>query len=379
MSFFSNIMAFENPWDNSPKKTQDQQKNRANNENPNIDELFKKSQEKLLKLFSGGKHGNSNSPQISNKLSVIVLSLIAFFIWLGTGFYTIDTDQEGVVMRFGKYNRNAKPGLNYKLPSPLETVDKVSVTRINKEVIGLKASSIGFAKKMQNMDEAESFPKESQMLTADENIVDMHFFVQWYIKNATDYLFNIKDDSNESTIRVAAESTIRQVVGRFKIAEALSEQRQEIENRTKAALQSLLDSYKSGIEVVNVGILYSYVAPEVRDAYRDIQSAKADRERSINEAQAYRNDIIPKARGQAQAIIEEAKAYKDSTIAVASGESKRFNDILTQYQKSKEVTRERMYIESMEKVLKDVNKVVVDKSVAGKSVPFFSINELTKK
>ncbi|MDJ1304693.1 MAG: FtsH protease activity modulator HflK [Candidatus Midichloria sp.] len=381
MSFIDNLLSFENPWgNNTPNKDKDQGRSRPSNNNSDIDELIKKGQEKIISFLTKGNNRSTKDNTPINPSPVVLAFFIGLiFVWLATGFYTIDTDEEGVVMRFGKYNRTATPGLNYKLPSPIETVEKISVTRINKEMIGLKAFP-GKININNNSDETDSSnPKESQMLTGDENIIDMHFFVQWYIKSAKDYLFNIKDDIGESTIKVSAESAMRQVVGRVKISEALSEQRQEIEQRAKNILQEILDSYNSGIEVVNVGILYSYVAPEVRDAYRDIQSAKADKEREINEAFAYRNDIIPRARGEAQAIIEEAKAYKESAIARATGEAERFKNIVSQYQSAREATKKRMYIETMEHVLKDLNKVIVDKSVAGKSVPFFSINELMKK
>lgn len=379
MHFSDKLLTFDNPWGHdTPSKEKDQGKQKIPNND--IDELIKKGQEKIVNfLTKKSQKLHKDSEPVNTTPVVLAFFLGLLFIWLATGFYTIDTDEEGVVMRFGKYIRTATPGLNYKLPAPIEIVEKVSVTRINKEMIGLKTfsskSSIG-----SNLDEADSSnPKESQMLTGDENIIDMHFFVQWYIKSAKDYLFNIKDDIGESTIKVSAESAMREVIGRVKISDALSEQRQEIEQRVKKMLQDLLNNYNSGIEVVSVGILYSYVAPEVRDAYRDIQSAKADKEKEINEAFAYKNDIIPRARGEAQAIIEEAKAYKESVIARATGEAERFKNIVSQYQNAKDATRKRMYIEAMEQIIKDLDKVIVDKSVSNKSVPFFSINELVKK
>ena len=379
MHFSDKSLTFDNPWGNGTSdKGKDQDKQKSSNSD--IDDLIKRGQEKIINFLikKNQKSQKSNDPVNTTPL-VLVFFLGLLFIWLATGFYTIDTDEEGVVMRFGKYNRTATPGLNYKLPTPIEIVEKVSVTRINKEMIGLKTQP-GKLLASSNSEEADSSnPKESQMLTGDENIIDMHFFVQWYIKSAKDYLFNIKDDIGESTIKVSAESAMREVIGRVKISEALSEQRQEIEQRAKKILQDLLDNYHSGIEVVSVGILYSYVAPEVRDAYRDIQSAKADKEKEINEAFAYKNDIIPRARGEAQAVIEEAKAYKESVIAKATGEAERFKNIVSQYQNAKDTTKKRMYIETMEQVLKNLNKVIVDKSISSKSVPFFSINKLVKK
>jgi membrane protease subunit HflK len=381
MKICQNSSLFTNPWgDDIPNKAKNQDKPTAKNNNTDLEDLIKKSQEKIfsfLKKSNKGENKKNNDDQNNVKVTAIAIFTTCLFIWLATGFYTIDTDEEGVILRFGKYIRTATPGLNYKLPRPIEVVEKISVTRINKEVIGLKS----FATKTYSpTDESDvSNPKESQMLTGDENIIDMHFFVQWYIKNAKDYLFNIKDDIGESTVKVSAESSMRQIIGRVKISEALSEQRQEIEQRVKTLLQGLLDNYNSGVEIVNVGILYSYVAPEVRDAYRDIQSARADKEGEINNAMAYKNDIIPRARGEAQAIIEEAKGYKESVISRAAGEAERFRNIFSQYQNARDITRKRMYIEAMEQVLKDVNKIVIDKSMAGKTLSLLPIQDLIKK
>lgn len=377
-SFFSHLI-FENPWDDgTPNTRKDQPPKKETKGSIDFEALLQQELQKWKNLFSkksGGQDGNE-APKPLKVLSIIIAVLS--IIWLATGFYTVDTDEEGVVMRFGKYNRTSTPGLNYKLPAPIENVQKISVTRINKEVIGLKTHTTIKPQEL-NDDTDSSIPKESQMLTGDENIIEMHFFVQWYVKSAKDYLFNIKDDVGESTIKVCAESAMRQVVGLVKISEALSEQRQEIEQRVKTMLQDLLNGYHSGIEIVNVGILYSYVAPEVRDAYRDIQSAKADKEKEINEALAYKNDIIPRARGEAQSIIEESKGYKEAVIFQASGESERFKSVYDQYQSSREITKKRLYIEAMEGILKDINKVIVDKSVSHRSVPLLSINELIKK
>lgn len=376
---------FDNPWEN-PSSKEDKNKRQNDPISREIEDIIKKGQEKIIEILGvkkniGGnnmkdKHNQNINP--SYNLFAAILLLVALLVWLSTGFYTIDTDEEGVIMRFGKYNRTATPGLNYKLPTPIEVVDKVSVTRIHKELVGLQYNQSANITSDQN-DADISNPKESQMVTGDENIIDMHFFVQWYIKDAKNYLFNIKDDLGDNTIRITAESVMRQVVGLVKISEALSEQRQEIEQKAKIMLQQILDSYNSGIEVVNLGILYSYVAPEVRDAYRDIQSAKADKEREINQAYAYKNDIIPRARGEAQTIIAEAEAYRESVVSKATGESERFNSVLSQYKKAKDITRKRMYIETMEQILKDMNKVIVDKSLGKNSIPLLSISDLAKQ
>lgn len=386
MKNFTIAYQFENPWEGGPKKSNPQKGASQEDPSKELEEMLKKGRTKIMDFLSskndsGGGFQYGSKPGVAGKswgwIFFIIIILFALLAWLSTGFYTIDTDEQGVVIRFGRYNRISTPGLNWKLPSPVETVEKVSVTRINKEVIGFKASQNQRAPAQESADDSISIPKESQMLTGDENIMDLHFSVQWYIKDPSRYLFNIRDDIGENTIRVASESAMRQVVGLAKISEALSEQRQGIEHKAKAILQNMLDSYNSGIEVVSLGILYSYVAPEVRDAYRDIQSAKADKEREINQAQAYKNDIIPRARGSAQAIIQEAMAYKDSVVARAQGEAERFSAVVAQYQKAKDVTRKNMYINTMEQVLKNKEKVLIDKRITGNgTIPVIPMKDL---
>ena len=363
---------FENPWGSEKplgsKKTLDQSLQGF------VESLFKSAK------GSAGKHSNNDNSTGFSPVGIGLLVVLILSAWLATGFYTIDADEEGVVIRFGKYVRKATSGLNYRLPSPIETVEKVSVTRTNKESIGFRApnNNISFSKiagisSTQITDDPDnSIAKESQMLTGDQNIIDMHFYVEWVVKDAKDYLFNLKDDAVDNTVKISAESAMRQVIAMGKVYEALSEQRQEIESKAKKILQDILDSYSSGIKVVNLGILYCYVAPEVRDAYRDIQAAKA-----VNQAYAYRNDIIPRARGEAQGIIEEAKGYKEASISRAKGESERFTLVLTQYQRAKDVTKRRIYIETMEEIMRNVNKLVIDKK--SNAVNLLPIQDLLKQ
>ncbi len=334
----------------------------------------------ISKLFKNKNDGGGSST------TFIILAIIASFVlWLSTGFYVIDADEQGVVIKLGEFSRISEPGLNYKIPYPFETVEKISVTRINKEVIGVKQGAIDsvLVKSSQAGVPAGnpemSLPQESQMLTMDENIVDLHFYVQWRIHDPKSYLFNIRDLPSESTVRAGAESVMRQIIGVTKINEALSEQRRAIEKEATTLLQIMLDSYHAGIEVINVGILYSYVAFEVRDAYRDVQSAKADREKLINQAYTYRNDILPKAKGDAAAIIEEAKAYKAKVVDEALGQAQRFEKIYEEYRKFGPVTMDRMYIDAMSLILKDINKLVVDKSVASGTLPILPLSDFVKK
>ena len=367
---------FKNPWDN---RSDEEWRTDMKKE---LEGVYKKLERVRKMGIMGMKENNKGG----NDLRVLYVAIIALILmWLSTGFFTIDADEEGVVMRLGKYNREVMPGLNYKLPTPFESVEKLSVTRIKKEMIGkitnpikrLRTNSLSDGS--QDLETDLSYPKESQMLTGDENIIDMHFYVQWKIGNAKDYLFNIRDSGSGNIVRSAAESIMRQVVGGVSISEALSERRLVIEQKAKEGLQQVLDLYGSGIEIVSVGILYSYVGAEVRDAYRDVQSAKADRERFINQAQAYSNEVIPKAKGEAGVVIEGALAYKESVIAKSEGDAKKFDEIYKAYSKSKDITKRRMYLDAMEKIYQETNKIVIDKNVSKGVLPFLPLDKINNK
>jgi membrane protease subunit HflK len=362
-----------NPWDDDSGK-----KDSHKDESADLKQVFSK-------FFDNKLNKNNKSEQVSNKKIFALVGFIVVCLWLSTGFFKIEADQQGVVLRFGKFVRQVGPGLNYKLPEPLEMVEKVSVTRIKKDVVGQLSNPISVSKFSfkDNKDQVAaadlSYPKESQMLTGDENIIDMHFFVQWRIEDATNYLFEIKDSFRDPIVRTAVESIMRQVIGGVNISEALSENRQAIEMSVKKDLQDVLRQYNSGIEIVGVGILYSYVAPEVRDAYRDVQSAKADKEKFINHAQAYRNELLPKAKGEARSVIESALAIKNSYIAQAEGEAKKFEEIYAAYVASKNITKKRMYLDTMQEVYSSSEKVVIDNSVSKSVLPFLPLNKNVNK
>lgn len=374
---------FNNPWDKNRKN--------KNNDGDDFEELLRKGREKIINLFdkkSGGDSDNFNiSPQFPVIRAIGIVSIIALLGWLSTGFYTIQPDEEGVVLRLGKYSRTSMPGLNYKLPNPFETVTKVSVTRINRETIGFKVGvgaikSGGLFSRQLVSDEQnpnfESISQESQMLTGDENIIDINFDVQWRVHNAKDHLFNLRDLPSENTVKSCAESAMREVIGVRKISEALAEERLDIEQKAKQVLQDMLDNYKMGVEVVRLQMLRVQPPPEVIDAYRDVQSAKADKEKLINESYAYRNSIIPQARGEAQKLIQEAESYKRQVIDRSEGEASRFNSILDQYQTAKDVTRKRMYYETMEQILGDMDKIIMDSKSSGAAVPYLPLQDLIK-
>jgi len=329
---------------------------------PNIDEVVKKIQD-LIKKFMPG-NGSSRKP--------IILGLVILIaIWAFSGLYRVLPDEQGVVLRFGKFVSTTQPGLNYHIPYPVETVLTPKVTKVNRIDVGFRsASDSGRTSAIADVSE------ESLMLTGDENIVNIDFSVFWVIKDAGKFLFKIQ--SPVVTVKAAAETAMREVIARSKIQSILTEGRSKIEVETQEIIQSLLDEYESGIEITQVQTQKADPPDEVIDAFRDVQAARADMERSKNEAEAYQNDVIPRARGEAAKILQEAEAYKKQVVALAEGEASRFLAIYNEYKLAKRVTQERMYLETMEKVLADIDKVIIDKK-AGGVVPYLPLPALTKK
>ena len=280
-------------------------------------------------------------------------------------------DEQGVVLRFGKFTSTTQPGLNYHIPYPVETVLTPKVTKVNRIDVGFRsASDTGRTSAIDDVSE------ESLMLTGDENIVNIDFSVFWVIKDAGKFLFKIQ--SPVVTVKAAAETAMREVIAKSKLQSILTEGRSKIEIETQEIAQSLLDEYESGIQITQVQTQKADPPDEVIDAFRDVQAARADMERSKNEAEAYANDVIPRARGDAAKILQEAEAYKKQVVAAAEGEESRFLAIYNEYAKAKQVTQERMYLETMEKVLADIDKVIIDRK-AGGVVPYLPLPELSKK
>ena len=330
---------------------------------PNIDEVIKKIQDLISKLIPGGKTSGSKP---------IILGLVVLIaIWAFSGLYRVLPDEQGVVLRFGKFASTTQPGLNYHIPYPIETVLTPKVTKVNRIDIGFRAASdTGRTAGVDDVSE------ESLMLTGDENIVNIDFSVFWVIKDAGKFLFKIQ--SPVETVKAAAETAMREVVAKSRLQPILTEGRSKIENETQDIIQSLLDEYESGIQITQVQTQKADPPDQVIDAFRDVQAARADMERSKNEAEAYQNDVIPRARGDAAKILQEAEAYKKKVVALAEGEASRFLAIYNEYKNAKQVTQERMYLETMEKVLADIDKVIIDRK-AGGVVPYLPLPELTKK
>ncbi|MGC2202789.1 MAG: FtsH protease activity modulator HflK, partial [Stellaceae bacterium] len=316
---------------------------------PDFEELLRRSQDRFRRILPGG---------FGTGTGVAIVLIAILVIWLASGFYRVLPDEVGVVLRFGAYNRTTQPGLNYHLPNPIETVLRPSVTRVNRTEIGYRN-----AEGPTRAQVTRQVPEEALMLTGDENIVDINFTVFWVIKDAQAYLFNIR--APEATVKSAAESAMREVVGETPIAQALSEGRGKIETDTQGLLQGILDTYGAGIEVTQMQLLKVDPPAPVIDAFRDVQRALADRERLRNEAEAYRNDIIPRARGDAVRIKQEAAAYQQEIVARSQGDADRFTSVYNAFKVAQDVTLQRLYLETMEEILKNSNKVIIDKSAQG--------------
>jgi modulator of FtsH protease HflK len=319
---------------------------------PDFEELLRRSQDRFRRVLPGG-FGTGTG------IAVILIAILV--IWLASGFYRVQPDEVGVVLRFGAYNRTTQPGLNYHLPSPIEKVLTPSVTIVNRTEIGYRT---GEAVRGRGAG-TRQVPEEGLMLTGDENIVDVNFTVFWVIKDAYRYLFDIRDP--DATVKSAAESAMREVIGETPIAQVLSEGRGKIETDTQQLLQGILNDYKSGVEITQLQLLKVDPPAPVIDSFRDVQRALADRERLRNEAEAYRNDIIPRARGDAVRIKQEAEAYRREIIARSQGDADRFNAVYKAFEAAQDVTLQRLYLETMEEILKNSNKVIIDKSAEGGS------------
>ena len=300
-------------------------------------------------------------PDFNFKITPVLVGLN--LLWLATGVYIVGPDEVGVVRTFGKFTRVVQSGLNWKFPAPIETVDTPKVTEVKRIEIGFRTLKNG---------QYRSVEKESLMLTGDENIVDAEMIVQYKIKDPVAYLFRIVGP--ELTVREAAEASLRTVVGRNKIDETLTTGKFTIQEETKNQLQTILDNYNSGIHVVAVQLQDVSPPKVVIGAFKDVASAKEDKNRMINQAEGYRNDVIPKARGEAEAMIRDAEGFKESLVKRAEGDATKFTTILKEYRKAKSITEKRLYLETMEKVLPDIEKIIVPDKDSGNMLNLLNLN-----
>ena len=320
----------KDPWGNNRGK-------RGNQGPPDLDEVFKNLQKKFGSLFGGkgGRSGGGGGTGISGGgfgIGLVIAILLVF--WMATGFYKVEEAERGVVLRFGQHVETTQRGLHWHLPIPIEHVEKVDVTRVY------------------------TIPINSTMLTQDENIVDIHGTVQYQIDNAEKYLFNVRNP--DISLSQVTESALRQSIGRSKMDYVITEGRGEISLQVKGIIQEIVNNYQTGLTIFKVNIQSAKPPEAVKDAFDDVTQAREDEERFKNEAEAYRNEVLPKARGASARMREEAEAYKNEVIARAEGEAERFKQLLKEYNKAPQITRERLYLDMMESVLSHSSKVMVD-------------------
>ena len=340
--------------------------NRKNSGPPDLDEVWRKFNKKLNGMLGGksggGDEGGSPSSGLPGGGNLIgVLIAVALVVWLASGFYIVDTGQRGVVLRFGKYIETTEPGPRWHLPWPIESREVVNVDQV-------RTVEIGYRNNVKS-----KVLKESLMLTDDENIIDLQFAVQYILKDPKDFLFINR--APEDTVLQVAETAMREIVGKNKMDYVLYEGRADIAARAKVLMQDILDRYKTGISVSQVTLQNIQPPEQVQAAFDDAVKAGQDRERLKNEAEAYSNDVVPRARGLASRLKEEAEGYKLAVIANAEGEASRFSQILAEYQKAPQVTRQRLYLDTMQTVMNNTSKIVVDQK-GGNSLLYLPLDKL---
>ena len=332
---------------------------------PDLEEILRRGQDKLRRVLPGGNLGGRG-------FALLMLGVLA--LWGFSGFFRVEPDELGVVLRFGEQVRVVQPGLNYHLPYPIETVLTPKALRVNKIDIGMRVVD----DVRRGGTTVRDVPEESLMLTGDENIVDVDFSVFWVIKadkGASQYLFNIQQP--EGTVKAVAESAMREVIGRSTLQPILTGARQNIETAVHELMQRVLDNYGAGVQITQVQLQKVDPPSQVIDAFRDVQAARADSERAQNEAQSYANKVVPEARGKAAQITQSAEAYREQTVAEAKGATSRFLQVYDEYKKAPDVTRQRMYLETMERLFGGTDKIIMDQG--GGVVPYLPLDQLTRR
>jgi len=327
---------------------------------PDLEEFLRRGQDKLRGLLPGNLGGRG----------IALIALVAVALWGFSGFFRVEPDELGVVLRFGKFEREVQPGLNYHLPYPIETALTPQALRVNKIDIGFD---------MRRGSTMRDVPEESLMLTGDENIVDVDFSVLWKVKpnRVGDFLFNVQNP--EGTVKAVGESAMREVIGHSNIQAILTGARQTIETAVQELMQKTLDDYGAGVLVQQVQLQKVDPPMQVIDAFRDVQAARSDLERLQNEAQTYANRVVPEARGRAAKIIQDAEAYREQTVADAKGQASRFSQVYEQYKKAPDVTRQRIYLETMERILGTADKTIIDTGTQSGIVPYLPLGGLPRE
>ncbi len=336
-----------------------------------LDEVLRKAQQAFKGMFGGGAGGSYSGGNGSSGRTLILVGLAMLVLWMASGIYRVNSDELGVVLRFGKYHRTASPGLNYHFPYPVETVQIPSVTSVNKVEVGFRSglSETG----------GRTFDKESLMLTGDRNIVYIDFEVQWKVdvNSPEDFLFNVRDPAG--MIKPVAESAMREVIGRNDLGDILTTAQSKIAEETKNIMQEMLDSYDAGIEIIAVNLSRPDVPAPVIDEFQDVKRAEQDRSTAESVAEGYRNEIIPRAKGLSVKMIQEAEAYKNKVVAEAQGDVARFLSVYDEYKLAKDVTRKRIYLETMEEMMSGMQKVIVDQKSGNGVQPYLPLQQLQPK
>lgn len=355
----------KNPWGSAQPHNTGDNKPTAKGDIPDIDDLLRKARENF---GFGNREGGQGIPGGgADKRTIMVAVLVLILLWLGSGLYRVDPKENAVIQRFGALTRiQTQPGIGYHLPWPVETITKLNVTEDRRVAIGFSEGNFRGATRVD-------VPSESLMLTADANILDIDVVVLWNIESAHDYLFNIRNP--EDSIKRVAESALREIVGQSNLQQIITTGRDQVASRIQELTQNVLNSYQSGVSIKQVLIQDATVHPDVMEAFDDVVAAAQDAERFKNEATIYKNDIIPRARGEAIKKLQEAEAYRESRIARAKGDAERFNKLYEAYKQGRDVTRERIYIETMENVLKNSQTTIIDQEKNGMGVvPYLPLN-----
>ena len=388
----------QGPWGRTPDTKNSGNKDFHEAGSQEVENFIRKLRELVDNIFIFGKKGSGggNTPEKGSDINFIltIAAVIVCLIWLLSGIYTVNTKEAGVVTRFGKYVRTSTPGLNYHLPAPIEDVFKLSVTDRYRTEIGVKNEKTrGLHSKIESKSNEDLL-----MLTGDENLVDVNFEVQWQIENAEKFLFNVYDP--QLTVRNSAESAMREAIGTTSLGEILSEGRTQLQQKTKELLQGILDSYDAGIHIETINMrgvpptskikVDNIIATDdgemksetidttVDEAFKDVQAAITNKEEIINMAIARSNEVIPEARGQAQKLIQDAQGYKEQVVAKAQGEANRFNSVYKEYIKAKDVTRKRIYLETVEQIMDGMDKIIMDTKSGGVQ-PYLPLKEIGSK
>lgn len=348
-------------WNEPGNKDKDPWGNRDNDTPPDLDDVIRNLQQKFGGFFGGGKSSNDKQSDNSGSIAIGLIALVVFIVWLISGWYIVQPAERGVELRFGAYSETTMPGPHWHIPYPFETVEKVDVARIRTATIGFGQSG-------------GSVSSESLMLTKDGNIIELKVEVQFHVEDAAKYLFNVANP--DLTLRQMTESAVREIVGKTSMDEVFKTGRAAMAKQAELALQELLVDYGTGLKVTNFNMPDIQPPPQVQAAFADVVKADADKERKKNEAEAYANDIVPRARGKAFRIEQEAEAYKSQVVAQARGEASRFLQVMNEYEKAPEITKERLYLETMESVYTRSQKVMVDVSKDSNNVLYLPLDRM---